>query len=169
MVERKTIGRKIKVTVDIKLLFAEFEHLLELCGHITQNQIVDTILEECHRRLHINLLIKSIRTRNPLPTARLICRTQHQILGQGMLMLLLTQSKERLWRKILIHTHTIVHKLVACRSGEDILFALMLHYQAIVEIIAHITCWIVVIHITNYTRCRIYQAIGISTLIVVAK
>ena len=82
---------------------------------ILKNQILDTILKECHRSLHLLMLVEEKSTRHPLILAY-STRTDNYILRNIVLLLCLLKGKVTLRQKILIHNHTVV-KILICRNA----------------------------------------------------
>ena len=94
MVESQAVGRQTEVAVNIKHIAVKRQHRLHAGWHIAQDKRLHAILKNIHRGIHLNLLIETVGSRHPLPAARLVVGTQHHILGEGVFVLLLLESKD---------------------------------------------------------------------------
>ena len=80
---------------------------------IVQNQLTDSVLQKCHRRIHAVVTGKGKHPALAVPPLRMGLRLQHKLLSHSQLILCLVQRKHGLRREILIQIHGIMKELEA--------------------------------------------------------
>ena len=78
---------------------------------IVQNQLANSVLKKCHRRIHTVVTGKGKHTALAVPPLPAHLRSNHKFLCHSHLILCLVQCKHGLGREILVQIHGVMKKL----------------------------------------------------------